>query len=330
MKPFRERNPVPIGIAGILAIALILLGSFNLNKLPLPFFGKRTTYSAAFENAAGIARENEVRVAGVRVGSVTAVKLDVENKQVLVTFQVDEGVDVGDQSRAAIKLKTLLGTKYLELTPEGAQPLAAGATIPMSRTTVPFQIYDAFNEFSATLDEVDTKQLATALDTLSDTFRDTKGNARSALTGLSALSKTIASRDAELAELLAGTKKVTGALAARDSELTRLIGDADLVMQVILQRRQVISDLLDNTARLAAELTALVRANRAQVDPLLHNLHSVIGVLKANLGSLDKSVKALGPFARYATNATGNGTWLDVYSENVVISDQILCSLGAC
>jgi phospholipid/cholesterol/gamma-HCH transport system substrate-binding protein len=330
MTPFRERNPIPIAIGGILVIVLLLVGTFNLTKLPLPFLPKRTTYQAAFAQAAGIERDNEVRVAGVRVGSVTGVKLDVEHKQVLVTFRVDKGIALGDQTTAAVKLKTLLGTKYMELVPAGGGTLDTHNPIPLSRTTVPFQIYDAFNQFSDTLEDVDTEQLGKALDVLAETFRDSKGNARSALTGLSALSKTIASRDAQLRTLLAGTKKVTAALAARDSELTKLIGDADLVMQVVLARRQIISKLLDDTAKLAAQLTSLVRDNRAEVDPLLDHLHSVVNVLKANLGPLDKAVASLGPFARYTTNATGNGTWLDVYSENLVISDQILCSLGAC
>lgn len=326
---FREKNPIPIGIAGILAIVLIMLASFNLNRLPIPGLGGQKVYKAAFSQAAGIAAENEVRVHGVRVGSVTGVSLDVENKRVLVTFEV-KGVDLGDETRAAIKLKTLLGTKYLELTPAGTGELEEGGIIPVDRTTVPFQIYEAFNDLSRTVDDVDTEQLAKALDVLSDTFRDTKGNARSALTGLSALSKTIASRDAELRTLLASTKTVTAALAARDGELTRLIADADLVMQVVIARRQAISALLDDTARLSRVLSDLVRDNRAVVDPLLHNLHNVVEVLKANLSSLDKSVAALGPFARYATNAVGNGTWLDVYSENLVVSDEILCALGAC
>ncbi|HEX8001354.1 MAG TPA: MlaD family protein [Mycobacteriales bacterium] len=326
---FREKNPIPIGIGGIVVILALLVGSFNVNRLPIPGLGGQTEYKAAFSQAAGIAPENEVRVAGVRVGSVTGVSLDLPNKQVLVTFEV-KGVELGDQTKAAIKLKTLLGTKYLELTPEGSGELAEGAVIPVDRTTVPFQIYEAGNQLAETIDDVDTEQLAKALEVLADTFRDTKGNARSALTGLSAISKTIASRDAELRQLLASTKTVTAALAARDGELTRLITDADLVMQVVLARRQAIAALLDDTARLSKVLGDLVRDNRAVVDPLLQNLHNVIQVLKANLSSLDKSVAALGPFARYATNAVGNGTWLDVYSENLVVSDEILCALGAC
>lgn len=329
MTPFRERNPVPIAIGGLLLIALLLLATFNLDKLPIPGFNNRTTYRAAFAQAAGLQRENEVRVAGVRVGSVTEVKLDIENKQVLVEFQVDEGTELGDQTKAAIKLKTLLGTKYLELTPAGSGQLDTASPIPVARTSVPFQIYEAFNEFTGTLEEIDTEKLAQSLDVLAETFADEKGNARSALRGLSALSKTISSRDQQLRELLSSTKTVTAALAARDSELTRLIADADLIMEVVLQRRQAISALLRDTSILAKELTSLVRDNRATIDPLLDNLHSVVSVLHGNLKSIDATVKALGPFARYATNATGNGTWLDVYSENLVIPDTVLCALGA-
>lgn len=330
MTPFRERNPIPIAIGGLVVIALLLAATFNLNKLPLPFLGSYTTYRAAFAQAAGIDRDNEVRVAGVRVGRVTGVRLDVPGKRVVVTFQVRKGTDLGDATRAAIKLKTLLGTKYLELTPDGGGRLDPKVTIPLNRTSVPFQIYDAFNQFSQTLDAIDTKRLAQALDTLADTFRDSKGNARSALRGLSSLSRTIAGRDAQLRDLLAGTRKVTAALAARDGELTRLITDADLVVKVVLQRREAVAALLRDTASLSARLTSLVRDDRKHLDPLLDNLHDVVGTLRANLGSLDKAVAALGPFARYTTNATGNGTWLDVYSENLVVSDQVLCAIGAC
>ena len=73
MTPFRERNPIPIAIGGIVAIALLLLATFNLNKLPLPIFGSHRMYHAAFAQAGGLESQNEVRVAGVRVGSVTGV-----------------------------------------------------------------------------------------------------------------------------------------------------------------------------------------------------------------------------------------------------------------
>ena len=326
MTPFRERNPVPLGIVSILAIVAVLVLAFNVSKLP--FLSSDESYSARFREAGGLERENEVRIAGVRVGTVDDVKLD--GTEVIVSFRISSAIELKDKTRAIIKLKTLLGTKYLELRPEGDAPLAKGGEIPIANTEVPFQIYEAFDELSTTVDKIDVDRLATALKTLADTFRDRGGRAGEALTGLSRLSRSISSRDAEIRSLLASTRTVTRALADRDVELTRLLGDADLVLEMLKQRRQVIADLLRNTARLAAELTSLVRDNRATLDPLLANLHSVVEVLRSNLSQLDRSVELLGPFARYSANNTGSGRWLDVYSENLVVSDEILCQLGAC
>lgn len=324
MKPFRERNPVPLGVGGIAVVVLLVALALNVNRLP--FLADEVSYAARFPEAAGIERENEVRVAGVRVGSVERVEL--KGAEVEVRFTVARNVRLGDRTRAAIKLKTLLGTKFLEIQPDGSGELEAGAVIPRERTEVPFQIYEAFDQLSGNLDEIDVRTLSQAFETLSETFRDSGDNSQAALQGLQRISRTIASRDDELRRLLTNTRVVTRALAERDVELTRLLGDAELVLQVVQQRRQVISSLLDSSARLAAELTSLVRDNRAVIDPLLRDLHAVAEVLRANLRQLDRSVELLGPLARYGANANGNGHWLDVYSENVVVSDELICEIN--
>jgi phospholipid/cholesterol/gamma-HCH transport system substrate-binding protein len=324
MTPFRERNPVPIGIASLLGMVLLFVAVLNVGKIP--GFSHDTTYAARFPEAAGLEPQNEVRVAGVRSGTVESVSL--KGKEVEVRFRLDDGIRLGDDTRANIKLKTLLGVKFLDIQPQGEGSLDEGDVIPQSRTTVPFQVYDAFNQLTGSVNEIDVDQLSEAFSTLTETFRDSGGNSKAALDGLTRISRTIASRDSELRRLLAGTRTVTAALSARDVELTRLLGDADLVLRLIQQRRQVISSLLSNTARLSAELTDLVRDNRAHIDPLLNNLHSVVEVLRSNVDNLDRSIELLGPFTRYGANATGNGRWLDVYAENLVITPDVLCLIN--
>jgi phospholipid/cholesterol/gamma-HCH transport system substrate-binding protein len=324
MTPFRERNPIPIGIASMLGMALLFFGVLNVGHLP--GLSHDTTYAARFPEAAGLEPQNEVRVAGVRSGTVESVTL--KGKEVEVLFRLDDGIRLGRDSRANIKLKTLLGVKFLDVQPQGEGRLDEGDVIPLARTSVPFQVYDAFNKLTDSVNEIDVGQLSEAFKTLTETFRDSGGNSRAALEGLERISRTISSRDSELRRLLAGTRTVTAALSARDVELTRLLGDADLVLQLVQRRRQVISSLLANTARLSAELTDLVRDNRAQLTPLLNNLHSVVEVLRSNIDNLDRSIELLGPFARYGANATGNGRWLDVYAENLVVTDDTLCLIN--
>src|SRR3954447_4630553 len=108
VKPFRERNPVPIGAIGLFVILAMLLLAFNASRLP--FLNGGSTYHAAFADAAGLKKGDDVRIAGVKVGSVTSV--DLEGAKVRVGMRVDSGLHVGVDSRAEIKIKTLLGQKY--------------------------------------------------------------------------------------------------------------------------------------------------------------------------------------------------------------------------
>ena len=66
--PFRERNPVIIGAVSLAVIAAFILAAFKAEDLPL--IGGGDTYYAAFSEAGGLKPNDEVRVAGVRVGKV--------------------------------------------------------------------------------------------------------------------------------------------------------------------------------------------------------------------------------------------------------------------
>ncbi len=115
MKPFREQNQVTIGVVGLVVIGLIMLAAFKAQDLPL--IGGGVKYSAQFSEAGGLKPNDEIRVAGVRVGQVR--KVDLEGSHVRVDFVVDKGVKLGDKTGAEMKIKTLLGQKYLKLNPAG-------------------------------------------------------------------------------------------------------------------------------------------------------------------------------------------------------------------
>ena len=130
MKPFSERNPVIIGAASLAAIVLLVLAAFRAQDLPL--IGGGDTYYASFAESGGLRVNDEVRIAGVRVGKVNSVEL--EDGAVKVGFKVKTDAALGDETGAAIKVKTLLGAMYLSLEPEGDGELDEGTTIPVDYT----------------------------------------------------------------------------------------------------------------------------------------------------------------------------------------------------
>jgi phospholipid/cholesterol/gamma-HCH transport system substrate-binding protein len=312
MMPFRERNPATVGIVGIVVLLALLLLAFRANSLP--FIGGGTTYPAVFSDLSGLRKGDDVRVAGVKVGEVSGIGL--KDGHVRVTFKV-KNVDLGDQTTASIRIKTLLGTKYLALDPQGTGKLSTRVGIPLERTTAAFDVPQAFQQLSTTIDQVNTSRLAKSFDTIANTFRNSPKSVTSALTGLSRLSKTVASRDAQLHKLLSSADDVTSVLDARKTEMQRLIDDGDLLLKVVQNRREVIHALLVDTSRLAEQLIGLVRDNKAQLDPALSHLRVVIGILEKNQANLDRGLQALAPFVRVFANTLGNGRWFDTVVFNL-------------
>jgi phospholipid/cholesterol/gamma-HCH transport system substrate-binding protein len=311
MTPFRERNPVIIGAVGLGVIAAMLLLAFNIESLP--FLAGRK-HAAALSEAGGLKSGDDVRIAGVKVGKVTSV--DLERRHVRVEFRVGKDTALGSRTSAAVRIKTILGQKFLALDPAGGGELSR--QIPLSRTTPAYDVVDAFSDLAVNTERTDTQQLATALDTVADTFRDSPEEVRAAVDGLGRLSRTIASRDAQLRTLLEHANGVTGVLSARNAEIVKLLGDGDLLLQELRKRRADIHTLLVSTATLADQLTGLVRDNREAIRPALQNLKNVLAVLQANQANLDRGIELLAPFVRVFANTIGNGRWFDTYIHNLV------------
>lgn len=294
-----------IGLVVLLALALVVYFSGSL-----PFLDGGTAYAADFSESGGLVGGDEVAIAGVKVGTVTGVSL--AGNHVRVTFRVRDAW-VGNESTIAIKIRTLLGDKYLAVDPLGANAQNPGQDIPNSRTVAPYDVQEALGGLANTVGAIDTKQLAQSFEAIAGTFADAPPELRQAITGLADLSETIASRDSGLAQLLANTKQVSGVLADDDSQFQRLLSDGNQLLAELRQRRDVIGSLLTGTEQLATQLSGLVDDDSAKIGPLLTSLDQVTNVLQANENNLDKALSLAGPYYRLIGNTLGSGRWMDAY-----------------
>jgi phospholipid/cholesterol/gamma-HCH transport system substrate-binding protein len=319
VKPFREHNPLVVGAVGLAVLAGTVLAAFHLDDLAA--LTAEGSYRAAFHDASGLVSGNEVRVAGVRVGKVTDVGLarGPAGPYVRVKFRLDDGdVRLGTTTGATIRIKTVLGQKYLALAPAGPGKLPDGAEIPLSRTAAPFDVVQAVSGLADTIGQIDTEQLAQAFTTLSQTFADTPPSVSASLTGLSRLSQTVASRDAELRQLLARAHAVTGVLAARDDEFRKLVADGSALLAEVGRRRDAIHDLLVGTNALSTQLSGLVADNRTRLAPALNRLRAVVALLQRNRDQLSQTIEQMAPFVNAFTNVLGNGRWFDSYVAGLI------------
>jgi phospholipid/cholesterol/gamma-HCH transport system substrate-binding protein len=282
-------------------------------------------YTVELGHASGLSAGDEVRVAGIQVGSVDEVHL--EGTKVVARFAADTDVVLTRDSRAAVKLSSLLGQRYLEVRPGTAGRLRPGGTIPVDQTEPAYTLDRFFLDSGDELAEFDLGALERAIDVLATDLAGSPEATTAALEGVGTLSALVATRDRQLDRLLGTTREVTDVIRGQQDELLDLVSDADLVMQMVHERRAAIRRLLGDTQVLVREVGALVDRNQRHLRPMLLQLRTLLGVLEENKAELDETLELTGPMMRYYANASGDGPWVSVYAPYFLIPDNIACPL---
>ncbi len=122
------------GAAVLLAAAAFVFFAYSTADL-----GRGGGYEvvAEFDNIGGLAVGADVRMSGIKVGTVSGQRLDRETFTALVTFSIDPSVKLPTDSSVKIASESLLGGKYAQLTP-GAEDdaIPPGGRIHFAQSSV--------------------------------------------------------------------------------------------------------------------------------------------------------------------------------------------------
>lgn len=307
-----RRSPAFIGAMGVFLALLVTVSVFFADRLPI--LGAGVRYTAEFSEAAGLKKGNEVRIAGVKVGAVSDVRL--AGDRVLVDFRA-RGAWIGDQTTASIQIKTLLGQKFLALDPKGAHPADPSQRIPLARTVSPYDVVDAFSDATREIEQTDTGQLAASMRVLAEAFAGTPPQIRGSIDGVARLSATLATRDEQLRKLFSAANQTTKVLADRNDQFERLLANGGQLLAELNIRQHAIAQLLSGAKTVAAELSALVHDNESQIGPALTNLRKAIDLLDRNQQNISKTLTLAAPFYHLYADVLGNGRWFDAVIVNL-------------
>ena len=317
IKNFRERSPALIGILSIIGITVFMTFSFFINRLP--FINQSYEVTAEFANAAGIQRDNQVRVAGIKVGQVKGIEID--GTKVLVTLEIENGIEIPEDAGAQIKLATLLGTKFVAINGAGGGGpfMEDGATIPLERTSVPYEIYQASSQGTDVVSKLDGDALNNLLVKLTEVVRGARTDVGHALEGLNELGGQLNAKEADFKALMAGADDLTKLLSDEGDEIVALIDSSNDVLSALAQQREEIQSLLESAKVMSAELTEVLQENRGNVDSILADLDSALTVLEGNIEDIDMALKYAGPSSKYFARNFTQGRWGDIYTCVVVV-----------
>ncbi|MBU2992989.1 outer membrane lipid asymmetry maintenance protein MlaD [Octadecabacter sp. 1_MG-2023] len=115
----RENTTEVVVGAAVLATAVAFLW-FLLSATGLSGGTPGMTLQANFRSAEGLSVGTDVRLAGVSIGTVDGLDLNIETYRAEASFAIDEGVVIPDDSAAVVASEGLLGGTFVEIVPGGS------------------------------------------------------------------------------------------------------------------------------------------------------------------------------------------------------------------
>ena len=278
-------------------------------------FSPSTEYKAEFVDATGVVKGDDVRIAGVKVGTVKDVQI-VDRTRALVTFSVQDTTHLSKATHASIRYRNLVGQRYIALEDQigdSSTELDAGETIPVSQTSPALDLTVLFNGFKplfSALSPADINQLSYEI---VQVFQGEGGNLESLLTHTASVTNTLASRDQVIGDLIDNLNEVLDHVGDRDVQLSRLITTFRTFVGGLKDDRGAILGSLDQISALSVQTADLVSGIRRPFVDDVKQLRRVAGNLDAGKAELDRALQVLPIKLNKVGRTATYGSWFNFY-----------------
>ncbi|HZA11326.1 MCE family protein [Mycobacterium sp.] len=312
MRTLEGSNRVRNGLMGVIILLLVVAVGQSFTSVPM--LVATPTYYAQFKDAGGLHPGDKVQIAGVNVGVVRS--MEIQGDTVAIGFGLGS-MQIGKESRAAIRTDTILGRKNLSIEDRGSQPLRVGQMLPLGQTTTPYQIYDAFFDVTKAASGWDIDTVKRSLNTLSETIDQTYPHLSAALDGVRRFSDTIGKRDEQIRQLLANANKIAKILGDRGAQINALLVNAQTLLHAINERGQAITYLLENVQRFSAEVTGFINEN-PNLNHVLEQLRTISDILVRHKFDLADVLTSVAKFSASLGEAIASGPYFKVMVVNLL------------
>lgn len=279
-------------IFAAIALALLaLLYNTMINSVP----GSTQPFRADFTNVSGLTVGDDVRVAGVRVGKVTAMKI-IDGSHAQVAFVLEKSQPLLDNTQMVMRYQNLLGQRYLSLVQpsvHGAR-LPAGALVPYARTSPGFdltELLDGFRPLFEALRPADVNKLAGSL---IEVLQGEGGTVEQLLEQTTHLTNFVADRDQLFGQVLTRLTPVLQDLAGQGGQLSDTVHQLQLLMTGLARDRASIGTSISHLSHLITSTSSLIEEARTPVTVDSHLFRQVAEALASQRTLLTQALGAFG------------------------------------
>ncbi len=277
-------------------------------------FGGSKQYKAEFVDATGVVKGDDVRIAGVKVGTVKNIEI-VDRTRAMVTFSVQDQTSLSKATHAAIRYRNLVGQRYISLTQEigDGAALPEGATIPVSQTSPALDLTVLFNGFKPLFQALSPSDINKLSYEIVQVFQGEGGTLEGLLAHTASVTSTLADRDKVIGSLIDNLNDVLDHIGDRDDQLNQLITTFRAFVGGLKDDRQAILGSLDQISELSVQTADLVSGIREPFVDDIKQLRSVATTLDANKSELDRALQVLPIKLNKVGRTAIYGSWFNFY-----------------
>ena len=266
-------------VAAVVLVGLVVAGAALLvrNKL----FGPRTI-TAYFTTATAIYPGDEVRVSGVKVGTIKSIQ--PQGTQAKMTLKVDHGVSVPADAKAVIVASNLVAARYVQLSPayrDSGPVMRDGAVIPVERTAVPVEWDEVKAQLMRLATDLGPKSgvsgtsvgrfidsAASALDGNGDKLRQTLGQ-------LSGVGRILANGSGNIVDIIKNLQTFVGALRDSNVQLVQFNDRLATLTSVVNDSKSDLDAALTDLSTAVGEVQRFIAGTRNQTSEQIARLADV-------------------------------------------------------
>jgi phospholipid/cholesterol/gamma-HCH transport system substrate-binding protein len=268
---------VKLALAAVLAV--VLLGGVAV-VVQQTFF-RPTAITAYFSTATAIYPGDEVRIAGVNVGTIDSI--DPVGTQAKMTLHVDRGISVPADAKAVIVAQNLVSARYVQLTPayESGPAMGDGAVIPLERTAVPVEWNEVKEQLTRLATELgpnkgmSTGSVGHFIDSAANALDGNGDKLRQTLAQLSGVGRVLAAGSGNIADTITNLQTFVAALRDSNEQIVQFQDRFATLTSVVNDSRSDLDAALKNLSDVVGETTRFVQGTRDKTAEQIQRLADV-------------------------------------------------------
>jgi phospholipid/cholesterol/gamma-HCH transport system substrate-binding protein len=283
-------------------------------------YGDTRSYKALFTDVTGLNKGDDVRIAGVRVGSISA--LDVVNhNQARITFSMRAQRTLPTTVIAQLRYRNIVGQRYLALEQgpgDTGSVLRPGATIPVAQTRNALDLTVLFAGFQPLFQGLNAGEINSLSGELIQVLQGEGGTITDLLSHTASLTSTLADSDQIIGDLIDNLDTVLKTVGDRDTQLDSLIVQFQRLLSGLAQDRTTIGDSITGINSLASTTTDFLSQIRPELATDISQLTAVTSNLNGARDTVNGVLQRLPGKLAAVTRTATYGSWFNFY----------LCSVG--